>query len=65
MLKEEARQRQAIAAEMTNAKLGRETNGDTLTPKIAEASGESREVAGKLLGVNRLYVYIAKSACCR
>lgn len=52
MLKEEARQRQAIAAEMTNAKLGRETNGDTLVPNLAQASGESRDIASKLLGVN-------------
>ncbi|MDG7047288.1 MAG: hypothetical protein JRN53_06885 [Nitrososphaerota archaeon] len=52
MLEDEARQRQAIAAEMTNAKLGRETNGDTLVKKIPQASGKPRDIAGKLLGVN-------------
>ena len=62
ILEEEARQRQAIAAEMTNAKLGRETNEDTLSQNFDEASkGRSDEQAGKLLGVNHAYVSTAKS----
>ncbi|MDG7035397.1 MAG: hypothetical protein JRM78_04175 [Nitrososphaerota archaeon] len=61
LLEEEARQRQAIAAEMTHEKLGRKTNGDMLTEKIPQASGKSREIAGKMLSVNPHYITDAKS----
>ena len=38
LLEDEARQRQAVAAEMMHEKLGRKTNEDMLSPNLDEAS---------------------------
>jgi ParB-like chromosome segregation protein Spo0J len=60
LLEERERERQRAAAEVTNLKLGRKTNEETLPQKIAEAFSEAREQAAQLTGSNRQYVSDAK-----
>lgn len=58
-LEEEARERQRLAVEQTNAKLGRDH--ETLPPISEEASGEATEKAAALVGVGRSTVATAKA----